>query len=217
MTGWLIVTALALLTLAGVLAFAPARKQLWPIVAAASVLALAGYAWQGNPDQLAAPAQTIAAKTRAAEALIAMRADMDPTGGLAKQWLITADSYARSGRYQYSAAFIEAGLRQYPRNGDLWAGLGLVLLLAGDNQMSPPAKMAFAKAREYAPLNRSPDYFEGLVELFEGRPANTIRIWQKLVDGAPDGAVWKPKLESQLEGLISMLQRTAAENVNTAN
>jgi cytochrome c-type biogenesis protein CcmH len=215
--GWLIVIGLALVTVAGVLALAPARKQFWPLVAAASVLALAGYAWQGNPEQGGSPAKPIAAEARAAESLIAMRADMDPAGGIAKQWLITADSYARSGRYQYSAAFIEAGLRQYPRNGDLWAGLGLVLLLAGDNQMSPPARMAFANARKYAPLNRSPDYFEGLVELFEGRPVNTLRIWQKLVDGAPDGAVWKPKLESQLGGLTSMLQGAAVEGANKAN
>ena len=217
MSGWMVVIGLAILGAAAVLGFVRDRKQLWPIVAAAAVLALAGYAWQGQPDQPAAPAQPIPAEARAAEALIAMRADMDPTGGIAKQWLITADSYARSGRYQYSAAFIEAGLRQYPRNGDLWAGLGLVLLLAGDNQMSPPAKMAFAKAREYAPLNRSPDYFEGLVELFEGRPANTLRIWQKLVNEAPDGAVWKPKLESQLASLTAMLQRLPAANVNSAN
>lgn len=214
MIGWLIAGVLALLTVAGVLALVPSRKQLWPLVASAAVLALAGYAWQGQPEQPSAPARPLVAEGKAAEALIAMRADMDPAGGIAKQWLITADSFARSGRYQYSAAFIEAGLRQYPRNGDLWAGLGLVLLLAGDNQMSPPAKMAFAKAREFAPLNRSPDYFAGLVELFEGRPANTIGTWQNLVNGAPDGAVWKPKLESQLASLKSMLPPAPSPGVN---
>lgn len=214
MTGWLAVVLFALIVTGVLVAMASARRTLWPPIAAVVVLAMAGYAWQGAPELQGAAAKPLPAEARAAEALISMRADMDPAGGIAKRWLITADSYARNGRYEYSAAFIEAGLREYPRNGDLWAGLGLVLLLAGDNQMSPPAKMAFAKAREYAPLNRSPDYFEGLVEFFEGRPANTFRIWQKLVDGAPDGAVWKPKLESQLQALSAMMQMAQPVNVN---
>jgi cytochrome c-type biogenesis protein CcmH len=210
MTGWMVVMLLAVLSVAAILLMLPDRRRHWPLVAAFAVLALAGYSFQGAPQLPASPAKPLTAEARAAEALLTMRADMDPAGGIAKQWLITADSYARTGRYQYSAAFIEAGLREYPRDGDLWAGLGLVLLLAGDNQMSPPAKMAFAKAREYSPLNRSPDYFEGLVELFEGRPGNTLKIWQEIIDGAPADAVWKPKLESQLQGLESMVQAASA-------
>jgi cytochrome c-type biogenesis protein CcmH len=214
MSGWIAAIGVALLAAATMLIFVPQRKQLWPIVAAAAVLGLAGYAWQGQPDQVSAPAKPIETERKAAASLIDMRAAMDKNYGVGKQWLITADSFARDGRYQYSAAFIEAGLRKYPENGDLWAGLGVVLLLAGDNQMSPPAKMAFANARKYAPLNRSPDYIEGLIELFEGRPANTIRMWQKLIDEAPENALWKPKLESQLAGLVNVLQSAQPANLD---
>ncbi|MFM2411345.1 MAG: hypothetical protein RL481_2173 [Pseudomonadota bacterium] len=201
MMGWIIAFALAVLAFAAILRSVPERRKLWPAVAAALVLGLAGYAWQAQPGLASAPAKPLAAELQTAEALIAMRADMDANYGSAKQWLITADSYARDGNYRFAAAYIEAGLRQHPRNGDLWAGLGVVLLLAGDVQMSPPAEMAFAKAREYGPLNRSPDYFKGLIAFFEGRPANTIAIWQKLIDNAPDKAIWVPKLESQLSVL----------------
>lgn len=214
MIGWLPVLVIAAMVIAGVLLFVPVRKQVWPAIAAAVVLGLAGYAWQGSPEQAASPAQPITAKLKAADALLQMRADMDTGYGIGKQWLITADSYARSGKYDYSAAFIQAGLRQYPKNGDLWAGLGVVLLLAGDGQMSPPAKMAFANARKFGPRNPAPDYFEGLVELFEGRPAKTVEIWQSLVDNAPDDAIWRPKLESQLGGLKTMLQSVQPTNVN---
>ena len=214
MNGWLPVLAIALMVLAGVLLFVPGRKQLWPAIAAAVVLGLAGYAWQGSPEQAASPAQPITAKLKAADSLLQMRADMDTNYGIGKQWLITADSYARSGKYDYSAAFIQAGLRQYPQNGDLWAGLGVVLLLAGDGQMSPPAKMAFANARKFGPRNPSPDYFDGLVELFEGRPAKTVEIWQRLADDAPEKAIWRPKLESQLGGLKTMLQSVQPKDVN---
>ena len=214
MIGWLPVLVIAAAVLAGVLFFVPGRKQLWPAIAAAVVLGLAGYAWQGSPEQEASPAQPITAKLKAADALLQMRADMDTGYGIGKQWLITADSYARSGKYDYSAAFIQAGLRQHPKNGDLWAGLGVVLLLAGDGQMSPPAKMAFANARKFGPRNPAPDYFDGLVELFEGRPAKTVEIWQRLVDDAPDKAIWRPKLESQLGGLKTMLQSVQPKDVN---
>ncbi len=208
MMGWVAAIAMALLALVFILLFVRDRRKLWPVVAAAIVLGLAGYAWQGHPEQPSAPGKPLAAELQTADALLTMRADMDANYGTAKSWLITADSYARDGNYRFAAAYIEAGLRQHPRNGDLWAGLGVVLLLAGDGQMSPPAELAFAKAREYGPLNRAPDYFKGLVELFEGRPANTIAIWQKLVDNAPDKAVWAPKLESQLAGLRKILGST---------
>jgi cytochrome c-type biogenesis protein CcmH len=214
MIGWLPILVMAAMVIGGVLLFVPGRKQLWPAIAAAVVLGLAGYAWQGSPEQAAAPAQPIPAKLKAADALLQMRADMDTGYGIGKQWLITADSYARSGKYDYSAAFIQAGLRQHPKNGDLWAGLGVVLLLAGDGQMSPPAKMAFANARKFGPRNPAPDYFDGLVELFEGRPARTVEIWQRLVDDAPDKAIWQPKLESQLGGLKTMLQSVQPTDVN---
>lgn len=214
MSGLILTCGLALMVMAALLFVIPARKQLWPIVAAACVLGMAGYAWQGAPDQPASPAQPIAEQRKAAETLLQMRANMDANYGIGKQWLITADSFARSGRYSYSAAFIQAGLREHPKNGDLWAGLGVVLLLAGDGQMSPPAKMAFTNARKFAPLNRAPDYFEGLVGLFEGDPAKTLILWQKLLDEAPENALWRPKLESELSGLKTILQSAQSSNVN---
>jgi cytochrome c-type biogenesis protein CcmH len=214
MIGWLLILVISALVIGGVLLFVPGRKQLWPAIAAAVVLGLAGYAWQGSPDQAASPAQPITAKLKAADALLQMRAEMDTGYGIGKQWLITADSYARSGKYDYAAAFIQAGLREHPKNADLWSGLGVVLLLAGDGQMSPPAKMAFTNARKFGPRNPAPDYFEGLVELFEGRPVKTVEIWQRLADGAPDKAIWRPKLESQLGGLKTMLQSVQPTDVN---
>jgi cytochrome c-type biogenesis protein CcmH len=214
MSGLILACGLALMVMAALLLVIPARKQLWPIVAAACVLGMAGYAWQGAPDQPASPAQPIPEQRKAAEALLQMRANMDSNYGIGKQWLITADSFARSGRYSYSAAFIQSGLREHPENGDLWAGLGVVLLLAGDGQMSPPAKMAFANARKFGPRNRAPDYFEGLVALFEGDPAKTLTLWQKLLDEAPENALWRPKLESELSGLKTLLQSAQPSNVN---
>jgi cytochrome c-type biogenesis protein CcmH len=206
MSGWIAILVIAALAAAGILAFTPQRRRLWSVVLAAVILGLAGYAWQGRPELASAPAKPIEGKLKAADALITMRAAMDANYGPAKQWLILADSYARDGNYKYAAAAINSGLRNNPTDGDLWAGLGVVLFLAGDGKMSPPAQMAFANARKYRPTHRAPDYVKGLVALFDGQPLQTLSLWQGLIDGAPDKAVWKPKLESQLNGIKSMLQ-----------
>jgi cytochrome c-type biogenesis protein CcmH len=214
MSGWIAALLLAGLVSASLLLFAPARRQLWPAILAPVVLGMAGYAWQGQPAQPSSPAQEIVAKRKAADAMIEMRSYMDANYDVAKQYLILADSYARDGKYQFAAAYINSGLTRYPRDGDLWAGLGVVLFLAGDSKMSPAAEMAFANARKYSPYNVTPEYFAGLVDLFDGRPDAAINRWQALVDAAPDKAVWKPKLESQLRGLKAMLQATQVSDVN---
>lgn len=208
MTGWAVAIALAIATLCGILLFAPMRTRLWPTVAAAVVLALAGYAWQGRPGVSSAPAQVSQQQRVAADTVLKMRANMDASYGAGKQWLILADSYARRGNYSYAAAAINGALKRYPRDGDLWAGLGTILYLAGENRMSQPAAMAFANARKFNPANRAPDYFDGLTSLLEGRPLDTIAKWQQMVDNAPDKAVWKPRLESQLNQLKAIVQAT---------
>jgi cytochrome c-type biogenesis protein CcmH len=214
MSGWIGALIISALVVAGLLLFSRARKQLWPVVLAAVVLGLAGYAWQGQAALPGAPAEPIKAQLRAADTLIAMRSLMDTNYGAGKQYLTLADSYARDGNYRYAAAFIQSGLSKYPRDGDLWAGLGVTLYLAGEAKMSPPAELAFANARKYGPHNRAPDYFKGMAALFDERPQETLTIWQKLVDDAPDTAVWKPKLESQLQGLMTMLQSAQPTDVN---
>jgi cytochrome c-type biogenesis protein CcmH len=212
-TGLIIAFCIAAIMAGVIIAFTPQRRQLWPLVLAPMMLGLAGYAWQGQPALHSSPAQPIVAQKQAAGAVIEMRSYMDANYDVAKQYLILADSYARDGNYKFAAAYINSGLSRYPRDGDLWAGLGVVIFLAGDGKMSPPAEMAFANARKYSPFNVSPDYVAGLADLFEGRPASTLERWQSLIDKADDKSVWKPKLESQLEGVKAMLQATQSTSV----
>lgn len=57
MTGWIIPIALAGLTFAGLaLPAGGSRRAALEVVAAALLLALAGYAWQGSPDMPGHPA-----------------------------------------------------------------------------------------------------------------------------------------------------------------
>lgn len=210
MNGWLGILLIAIAAGGAILAATNARAQLWPPVVATLVLAIAGYAWQGRPALSAAPAKSIAAERGAAEALIAIRADMDQSFGQAKSWLNLADGFARDGNYRAAAGVIQGGLRQYPQNTDLWSAYGLVLLLASDGDMTPPAKFAFDKARKLAPALPAHDYFEGMAALFDRNPGVTIEKWRSVISRATPKAKWRPAVESQLAGLEQLLQNGAA-------
>ena len=209
MSGWVIITGMGLASALVILAFVKGRRQLWQPVLATVILAMAGYAWQGRPALPAAPAKSIAAERGAAEALIKMRSDMDQNYGVAKMWLVTADGFARDGSYAAASGYIQAGLRQHPENADLWSALGLVLMLASDGELTPPAKLAFDKARALAPNLPAPDYFEGLAALFDRKPDQTIAKWKQVLDRASPKAKWRPAVESQLAGLESLLAGAA--------
>ena len=205
MNGWLVALLLFAITFAALVFAVREQRKIWSAIAAALVLALAGYATQGHPELAAKPAHPIQAQLDAADALLAMRADMDQSFGQAKKWLVPADSFARSGDYRLAAAFIQSGLKKQPKNGDLWAGLGVVLMLASDGELSEPAKLAFDRARIYAPRNAAPVYFEGLSDLFKGKPLVALQKWEGLLKTASASAKWRKPLESQIGGLKQML------------
>lgn len=199
MSGWVALALLAFASLALIGWFVRKSKGLWQAAAAALLLGMTGYALQGRPALPSAPAKSLSAKEDAAVQLVEMRADMDQSFGSAKRWLITADSFAKQGDYKLSASYIQAGLRQNPQDPDLWSALGLQLMLASDGQMSPPAQLAFDKAREIRPNYPAPYYFAGLARLFGGDLNGAILLWEKALSLATPKAKWKQRLESQLQ------------------
>ncbi|MBL0924346.1 MAG: hypothetical protein IBJ12_07755 [Sphingomonadaceae bacterium] len=209
MSGWIALVLLAAISLALIIWIAKPGKGLWQVAAAALLLGMTGYALQGRPALPAAPAKSLSAEEDAAKQLVDMRADMDQSFGGAKRWLTTADAFARQGDYHLSASYIQSGLRQNPNDPDLWSALGLQLMLASDGQMSPPAQLAFDKARAIRPNYPAPYYFAGLARLFGGDVAGAVLLWEKTMSLATPNAKWKPRLESQLEA-AKALQAQAA-------
>jgi cytochrome c-type biogenesis protein CcmH len=216
MIGWIILILIAGSVFALLLRFGKLPRSSWEPLAAALVLAMAGYALQGRPSLPDAPAKPLPGKGQEASALIDMRAEMDQNYGSAKRWLITADAFSRSGDYALSAGYIKTGLRQNPNNADLWSGLGVQLMLASEGRMSAPAKYAFDKARKLNPNSPTPDYFDGLAALFDGRVVDALKLWQGLVDTAPKEARWKPRLESQLAGVTRMAEQLSNSDTPTS-
>lgn len=215
MNGWLILGLLALASLGGLILLGRLSRSLWQVAAAAVVLAMTGYALQGRPALPASPAKPIEAENEAADALLTMRAEMDQSFGVSKRYLVTADSFSRSGDYKLSASYIQSGLRQYPRDADLWNALGLQLMLASEGQISPPAKLAFDKARASWPLHPGPDYFQGLSDLFAGNAPSAIAHWETALAKATPKAKWRPRLESQLASLRQLVKQSSENSDDT--
>lgn len=211
--GWVALGLLAAASFAFMAFLGHLPKGYWQIAAAAILLGMTGYALQGHPAAPSAPAKSVAAKQDAAVQLVEMRADMDQSFGSAKRWLVTADSFAKQGDYPLSASYIQSGLQNEPENPDLWSALGLQLMLASDGQMSPPAQLAFDKARAIRPNYPAPYYFSGLARLFGGDLNGAILLWEKALTLATPNAKWKPRLESQLQAAKALQMQEAAQRV----
>ncbi len=210
MSGWIALALLAAVSLAALVLLGRLQKGYWQIAAAAVLLGMTGYALQGRPAVQSSPAKPLAAKEDAAVQLVDMRADMDQSFGGAKRWLVTADAFAKQGDYKLSASYIQAGLKQNPQDPDLWSALGLQLMLASNGEMSPPAQLAFDKARAIRPNYPAPYYFAGLSRLFGGNIDGAILFWEKALSLATPNAKWKPRLESQLAGAKALQAQMAA-------
>ncbi len=203
--GWVALGVLAVATLAALVFAGRLPRSLWQVAAAAIVLAMAGYALQGRPDLPDAPAKPISAKGDTAAALIEMRGKMDQHFSAARKWLIPADSFARSGQFRTADSFIRSGLHEDPNSADLWVAQGVLIMLSSNGEISPPAKLAFDKARAARPSNHpGPDYYEGLAELFQGRVGPALDKWRAVLARAPESADWKPMLESQIAGIEAL-------------
>lgn len=214
MNGWVALALLSALSLALLIWHVRKAKGLWQIGAAAILLGMTGYALQGRPMTPASPAKPLSASEVAATQLVDLRADMDQSFGSAKRWLVTADSFAKQGDYQLSAAYIQSGLRSDPKNPDLWSALGLQLMLASQGQMSAPAQLAFDKARVIRPNYPAPYYFAGLARLFAGDIDGAILLWEKTVSLATPQAKWKPRIESQLQAAKALQAQAARAQAN---
>lgn len=211
MNGWIALALLAAASFGAIYLLGRLPKGLWQVAASALLLGMTGYALQGQPAAKSSPAKSLAATEDAAAQLVEMRADMDQSFGSAKRWLVTADSFAKQGDYKLSAAYIQSGLRNEPENAELWSALGLQLMLASKGQMSPPAQLAFDKARALRPNYPAPYYFAGLARLFGGDLDGAVLLWEKTLSLATPKAKWRPRLESQLTGLKALQEQAAKE------
>jgi len=204
---WLIAIALALAAFAvAVLAFRVARSGR-TTVAAALALGLAGYALQASPGLPGAPAASAAESTGdAAWALVDERKSMiaeDDRSRSAK--LLTADAYARQGRYSHAATILRGALAENPRDGEAWLALGNALVEHTGGALTEPALLAYRRAAELDPDGIGPGYFLGLALIRQGRLGEAAALWRSTLDTAAPDAAGREVLALRLERLDALL------------
>jgi cytochrome c-type biogenesis protein CcmH/NrfG len=211
MTGLFIAATLALLAL---FALKFGARLPWSSMAgpaAALLVALAGYAWQGRPGLAGHDVKPgVAAKFD--ERLAEKRRAIGERLGPASQWLIMSDGLARSGDTESAANVIARGLEKDPKDADLWVGLGNALLAHGGGRLSPAADHAYREALALNPDGISPSYFYGLALAQSGQFEAAQRIWARLALRLPERADMRMELVRNLMMLDQLIkQRDAAQ------
>lgn len=198
--GWITILVLAVSAFAGLWWFVKdnAARQL---LGAALLVALAGYAWQGRPGLAGSPKAPPERQQVPESEFAQIRQELLGRFDSASRWLTMAEGYQRRGDTRTAVEIIQAGLRESPRDADLWVGLGNALVIHANGMMSPSAQLAFQRASLIAPDHPGPAFFYGLALAQGGNYAEAERIWRQLLASAPPSATYRAAIEERLRAL----------------
>ena len=196
--GWTSALVFVGLALAALWRFGRLPRAGVELALAASLVAVAGYAWQGRPDTPASPVSAPESVVNEDSAAIAMRQTMTGGFGNDAQWIGFADALDRMGATRSAVTAIRSGLKKNPNSVDLWVALGTALVRHGGNAVSPAAEFAFRRAEELSPEHPGPPFFLGLALVQSGRTEDGLAMWQRLLARTPKGAPWRADLEQRI-------------------
>ncbi|WP_158702997.1 tetratricopeptide repeat protein [Allosphingosinicella vermicomposti] len=211
MIGWLIFLALAFICLIGMRWVGHLRGAVLQFLAAALLVAAAGYAWQGRPGLPSSPAAPPAERAVTYTPFSMARKDMFGQFDASAAWLNLADGYRGRGDTKGAVDIIRSGLRKDPDNAVLWLGLADNLVVHGDGVVTPAARSAFEKAAELAPQHPGPRLFFGMALARSGDFDEAERVWRELLAASPTDAPWRRIVEEQLR-LVEEARALKARN-----
>ena len=202
------IVALAALTFLAAAFVLKLPRSGWTLFGAAMLFGLTGYAWQGAPDQPAAPLSAAEEVSESGEVIVRARRDFFQPDTLPARYVVNGDAFARQGQWQDAAAFYGNALQDNPENVEAWVALGNALVEHADAQLSKAALYAYSQAETIAPDNMAARYFYGLTLLRNGQPGQARAIWADILDKSPEDARWREPLTIQLERLDGLLSQS---------
>jgi cytochrome c-type biogenesis protein CcmH len=181
----LLLAAVAFVLLAFVL---KAPRVTWEALGAALLFGIAGYGFQGSPDQPSAPKTGGEQVFTDPAALVEARTRVADEGPLSRDSMVSiADGYARNGRFADAATVLRGVVEANPKNGEAWLALGNSLVAHSDGLLTPASLYAYRKAMLVEPESAGPPYFLGLAMAQSGRFAEAKAIWADLLGKLPEG------------------------------
>ena len=200
--GWLPVILLVLAVAAALWPFARRDKGALQFLAAALLLALAGYSWQGRPDQPGSPKSAQTPQPLPDDDFAILHPDLLGRFDRAYSWMQLADADRREGNPIGGAQILESAVRANPRSYALWTAYAYALVAANDNLMSPASQLAFERAYRLAPNHPAPMFFYGLALGRSGNWDAAEQVWreqlQQLGNGFP---LYRAALEDRLAAI----------------
>jgi cytochrome c-type biogenesis protein CcmH len=197
MTGWLILLGLLALA-AGALWLMRVRGPMLNACGAALLLGAAGYALQGRPGLPSAPADT-ALEHQVVPLAQARHAFFGNFSG-EESWLAMSEGLARDGDTEDAVGILRNAVGRYPRNAQLWIGLGNALVDHARG-LTPPAELAYKRAAALAPGHPAAPFFYGLALARSGDTRRAVILWQKVLATAPANASWRPLIAGGVAAL----------------
>ncbi|MEH6715755.1 cytochrome C biosynthesis protein [Parasphingorhabdus flavimaris] len=198
MMGWIIIFVLVLICAAALIWLGKLSRTTYEITAAALLLGVAGYAWQGNPGMAGVSVEPKEAPNSFDDTTIDARNDLGERFGTAQEWLVFSDSLNRSGKHGAAANYLRNGVKEHPEDPDLWVGLGNALVVHANGVITPAAQFAFQKAADLSPEHPGPPFFLGLAYAQSGKIDQARAIWTELLARSSEDAPWREDLESRL-------------------
>ena len=204
MMGWIILFLLVLICLAALIWLGKLSRATYELTAAALLLGVAGYAWQGNPGMAGVSVVPKEEANSFDDDTIDARNEMGERFGSAQEWLIFSDSLNRSGKHGAAANYLRNGVKEHPDDPDLWVGLGNALVVHANGVITPAAQFAFQKAADLSPEHPGPPFFLGLAYAQSGKIDQARAIWTELLARSSADAPWRADLESRLAAMEQM-------------
>jgi cytochrome c-type biogenesis protein CcmH len=202
--GWVIAVILAAVTGLLLWRFARLPRGSGGFIAAAMLVALAGYGWQARPNLAGAPRAAPDEAMMPDTPFATERLKMLERFGTVGQWLDFADALDRMGERRAAVSALSNAISQNPNSADLYVGLGNALTVHAGGLVTPAARLAFEKAAEIAPNHPGPPFFFGLALAQAGQLDDAERVWRDLLDRSPADAPYRADLARKLAQLEAM-------------
>jgi cytochrome c-type biogenesis protein CcmH/NrfG len=203
MSGWIAMLLLAAAVTLGLWRWVRRDMGLMQLLAAALLVALAGYAMQGRPGLAGAPKAQAAPTMKTPSDFAQLRRGLLGEFDRAGAWLTVAEASAQSGNTLSAVKMLQGQLEQSPRDMDLWLGLADALIQHAGGLLTPSAEMAFNRAAQVAPDHPAPRFFYGLAVARMGQFEAAEGLWREVLA--------MPQVTENWRNVVAQAQRMSAD------